>query len=616
MAVTSAEVEMGGDDDIEGIPASKRWWVIVGAAAIVSLTTRHDFGRHFKNQAASARSRVLGAESSNVKQRNTTLYVLIGNIRGGEKTWKSLYKNALDVNSADLALMIGFKPNWDYSSLYQRAKYIWEVPEYEDWGDALDLIGGDGSWRRHVNANPLLFGAVNNIGPRRDLNTSKQGGCGIMMAMKWFLKKRIETLRLTEIYERFVITRADQFYLCEEDLSTLDPGFLYFPSGEDYGGIFDRHHIVGRADLFQVLSIIDRWILQPRTINASDLNCEMALMHQLKEAKVWNRVRRIDRVMFTAAVVEDTSRWTTASYHGRHRLVRPKGILTKYHDEYTASQMTCRNDVTMGLNSSSPLRQQRPLSDAARIEADSRDGWKTIHVWVGNETSDPHSMFHPTLNNVVRSWHSQVGQDKTVALLTRGKPGYFVDLAANDAVKLSNTLTLERDFGWSGLCIEPNSYYWSGLARRQCTVIAAVVGRERNEALKFLFGHNDKGEADQVFGGIVGAEFDNKDAPGNDHVEVLHTIPLDELFHKARVPREIDYMSFDVEGAESFIGNVFPWNEYTVKLLTVERPKGDLKETLRTKANMVYLRTHGWFGDEMWCHASVEAEYRALLAAG
>ena len=151
--------------------------------------------------------------------------------------------------------------------------------------------------------------------------------------------------------------------------------------------------------------------------------------------------------------------------------------------------------------------------------------------------------------------------------------------------------------------------------RLRCTVVAAVVGREKDEALKFVF-NNQKSEADQVYGGLVGPEFDNKGVtPGNNHVEVLRTIPLDMVFRKARASHEIDYMSFDVEGAESFIGNVFPWEEYTVKLLTVERPKEDLKETLRTKANMVYLKTHGWFGDEMWCHKSLEAEYRALLTA-
>merc|ERR1719433_2070174 len=51
--------------------------------------------------------------------------------------------------------------------------------------------------------------------------------------------------------------------------------------------------------------------------------------------------------------------------------------------------------------------------------------------------------------------HSQVGQDMLVQSLLRCKRnGFFVDLAANDAVKLSNTLMLERDFQWNGICVE------------------------------------------------------------------------------------------------------------------------------------------------------------------
>ncbi len=52
-------------------------------------------------------------------------------------------------------------------------------------------------------------------------------------------------------------------------------------------------------------------------------------------------------------------------------------------------------------------------------------------------------------------WHAQVGQDRTVVQLLKGKRGgFFIDLAANEPIILSNSRTLERDFGWDGLCIE------------------------------------------------------------------------------------------------------------------------------------------------------------------
>ena len=55
-----------------------------------------------------------------------TLIVLIGNARGGEQTWETLYNNLIDVYSADLLLCFG-KTNNTNSSLYKKAKYIFEL---------------------------------------------------------------------------------------------------------------------------------------------------------------------------------------------------------------------------------------------------------------------------------------------------------------------------------------------------------------------------------------------------------------------------------------------------------------------------------------------------------
>lgn len=48
--------------------------------------------------------------------------------------------------------------------------------------------------------------------------------------------------------------------------------------------------------------------------------------------------------------------------------------------------------------------------------------------------------------------------------------GYFVDIAANDALEMSNTVSLEQNYGWRGLCVEANPRYLPGLQRRNCQV--------------------------------------------------------------------------------------------------------------------------------------------------
>ena len=61
-------------------------------------------------------------------------------------------------------------------------------------------------------------------------------------------------------------------------------------------------------------------------------------------------------------------------------------------------------------------------------------------------------------------WHSQIDQDKYVMQQVYGDSvplgtGYFVEIGAADGVHMSNTLTLEKAFGWTGLCVEPSRQY-------------------------------------------------------------------------------------------------------------------------------------------------------------
>lgn len=77
---------------------------------------------------------------------------------------------------------------------------------------------------------------------------------------------------------------------------------------------------------------------------------------------------------------------------------------------------------------------------------ESSSGWQTVNVFYG-------SVVEPPSDQRIK-YYSQVRQDEAVLSLLRNKTGgYFVDLAANNATDLSNTYALEREFGWSGLCV-------------------------------------------------------------------------------------------------------------------------------------------------------------------
>jgi len=188
------------------------------------------------------------------------------------------------------------------------------------------------------------------------------------------------------------------------------------------------------------------------------------------------------------------------------------------------------------------------------------------------------------------------------------KPPYFVDLAANDAIQLSNTLYLEKK-EWVGLCVEPNSVYWYRLiSARKCAIAAAFVGGQRDMQ------EVDVSLTNEEYGGIVGAKMDNTPEQFNPHdrglkkdhpTEKRFTVSLRTVFKQFLVPNEIDYLSLDVEGAEELIMQDFPFDEYTFRIMTVERPKPELQRLLERNGYRMVMKLIFW-GETLWIHKSFD----------
>ena len=217
-------------------------------------------------------------------------------------------------------------------------------------------------------------------------------------------------------------------------------------------------------------------------------------------------------------------------------------------------------------------------------------GWKSIQVFYG-QLQEP--------KNEKDVFYSQAKQDQIVlGLLRHKRDGFFVDLAANDAKLLSNTYALERSYGWNGVCIEPNPEYWFGHVRyRQCQLVAAIVGDQRMDEIIF----NYRG----VYGGIKKAGMDN--APDRFDARGLplpaYTVPLQELLERTQTPRVIDYLSLDVEGAEYYVMQRFPFASYQIKIMTVERPNADLKRHLEAHGFQMMAQITKW-GETLWVHTN------------
>lgn len=165
---------------------------------------------------------------------------------------------------------------------------------------------------------------------------------------------------------------------------------------------------------------------------------------------------------------------------------------------------------------------------------------------------------------------SQLGQDLWVLEKTNYKRGgFFVEFGATDGVLLSNTYLLEKEFGWKGICAEPNPKFFEKLKKnRNCITSNACIGGQTGEEVEFIL-------ADE-FGGMA------KYADEDQHKEKresfkkdgqtieLKTISLHNFLIEHGAPHEIDYISIDTEGSELEIIENFPFEKWNINILTIE----------------------------------------------
>ena len=189
--------------------------------------------------------------------------------------------------------------------------------------------------------------------------------------------------------------------------------------------------------------------------------------------------------------------------------------------------------------------------------------------------------------------HSYQGQDLFVVEALDGlRGGFFIDSGASDGVSGSNTLLLESSFGWQGICVEPNDRSFAQLTRaRHCVCVNCCLYDQPGEVSFF--------EAAGVLGGIVDeydpgllrfarSLVDSQLGEGASPVtKPARTIR--SILREYDAPRIIDYWSLDTEGSEFAILNSFPFDEYVVRVLTVEHNLTPVRETIRR-----FLQANGY----------------------
>jgi FkbM family methyltransferase len=182
--------------------------------------------------------------------------------------------------------------------------------------------------------------------------------------------------------------------------------------------------------------------------------------------------------------------------------------------------------------------------------------------------SDPDHQFTFHVLAWAHKARSQLFQD-VWALCESGfkSGGFFVEIGALDGVDLSNTLLLEKYFGWRGILIEPNPDYSAALAvNRSATIHHGCVGPRTGEPVEFWI--TNLPELSSI--GRYAGDDCHAQLRQTHKAIPMSTIALNDLLEECGAPKEIDYVSLDTEGSELDILSSFDFERFQVRAWTVE----------------------------------------------
>lgn len=171
---------------------------------------------------------------------------------------------------------------------------------------------------------------------------------------------------------------------------------------------------------------------------------------------------------------------------------------------------------------------------------------------------------------------SQNGQDiYVINEIYKGKKnGYFIELGAADGIIFSNTLMLEKNYNWRGLCIEPNDKMFSKLRDNRVVETVCV-----NDVIYSKSGIQKEFVNADLLSGIINtvsrgylkkAEVRKKLDFAEEKTLIKTTKTMTELLDEHNAPKFIEYLSLDTEGSEYDILQGIDFSRYTIGYICVE----------------------------------------------
>ena len=151
--------------------------------------------------------------------------------------------------------------------------------------------------------------------------------------------------------------------------------------------------------------------------------------------------------------------------------------------------------------------------------------------------------------------------------------GYFIEAGAANGREASSCYVLEKQFAWTGICIEPNNSFFASLVENRPNSICenqCLAGESGN----VIYIEGDWNPINPYLSGIK-SNLERFKHGGEEIVKKGKEVSksattLEQLLRKYNSPRVIDYAAFDIEGSELKVLEGFPFDRYRFLALSLE----------------------------------------------
>lgn len=168
-------------------------------------------------------------------------------------------------------------------------------------------------------------------------------------------------------------------------------------------------------------------------------------------------------------------------------------------------------------------------------------------------------------------FHSQHGIEKYLNHFFQ-EPGFFLEIGCWDGELISQTAWLEREKGWSGLCVDP---FPKNFRRRKCQVIQKAISGQQSATREFVKVSIDRRHGGNVsyfsgFRDAIKAHWELIEQHCDYEVVMVPTITMTELYQEYQLPNYIEFLSVDTEGSELEIFETIDFSTYSFGLIVFE----------------------------------------------